>query len=469
MTTMVYETLRRAVDADRAHASPGLRFGLYYDGWENFQPAKTGKREALRKVCELNSSQDALVRALTERQRQAAALLGEKLLLQADRFSQGPFVTGVGLEHPLENGFSFLTPYGLPYLPGSGVKGVVRRAAEELALFEPDPLGWNLVRVWWLFGFDENSAFFQNGRHGAALLAEERAHWREAYLQAVARCPEEETAPLIGLLPDRVDRETWKGRGQEFLVRLADDRELRRKVHLRGSLGFWDVFPEPAGRKLRVDIMNPHFGHYYQAAHPKPPGDWGSPNPIFFLTIPPGSRFHFSAESVPTVSLPAPVSAFAATGVEGALDFAFKWLGFGAKTSLGYGLMGSSSSDASLPQAPAQRPAGSPSPTAGGDRTAPPPARPQPVSASPREPVTTKPVFKAPSPEAVPEIQRKDKGTLVTAVKGGKARVRLEDGTELDASGFPAYPGAQAGARCVLTVTIRQGKAIKAAFKHYAT
>lgn len=43
----------------------------------------------------------------------------------------GPFVTGLGREHPVENGFAWHHTLGTPYLPGSSVKGIVRNWAEQ--------------------------------------------------------------------------------------------------------------------------------------------------------------------------------------------------------------------------------------------------------------------------------------------------------------------------------------------------
>ena len=58
-----------------------------------------------------------------------------------------PFTTGLGNEHPLENGFAFLSPYGVPYLPGSGVKGVLRQAARELVSGKWGEIaGWSAER-----------------------------------------------------------------------------------------------------------------------------------------------------------------------------------------------------------------------------------------------------------------------------------------------------------------------------------
>ncbi|MCI0724009.1 MAG: RAMP superfamily CRISPR-associated protein [Acidobacteria bacterium] len=40
------------------------------------------------------------------------------------------FVTGLGREHPVENGFAWHHSLGVPYLPGSSIKGMVRAWAE---------------------------------------------------------------------------------------------------------------------------------------------------------------------------------------------------------------------------------------------------------------------------------------------------------------------------------------------------
>ena len=99
---------------------------------------------------------------------------------------------------------------------------------------------------------------------------------------------------------------------------------------------FWDVIPEPAGGKLAVDIMTPHYGDYYQGNDT--PHDSGQPNPILFLTIPPGSRFEFFVQCDPT-ALPASLKNSWPILLEAAFQQAFDWLGFGAKTAVGYGAM----------------------------------------------------------------------------------------------------------------------------------
>lgn len=84
-----------------------------------------------------------LMKGLLDRQTAFVVTYPDESILRLDAIAVSPFTTGLGNEHPLENGFAFLNPYGLPYLPGSGVKGVLRRAARELASGDwGDAKGW---------------------------------------------------------------------------------------------------------------------------------------------------------------------------------------------------------------------------------------------------------------------------------------------------------------------------------------
>lgn len=51
--------------------------------------------------------------------------------------TQGRFITGIGREHPVENGFSWHHTLGAPFLPGSSVKGLVRSWAKVWIGEEP--------------------------------------------------------------------------------------------------------------------------------------------------------------------------------------------------------------------------------------------------------------------------------------------------------------------------------------------
>jgi len=189
---------------DFSQASPGLRFGPYFKVWRSLTTASidpNAKHEALAAAAILNDADDRCMKALIARQEALAALQPLGTVLTLDAVAVAPFMTGLGLEHPLENGFAFLQPYGLPYLPGSGVKGVLRQAARELASGDwGETAGWDAAAIAALFG-DAPSA-----------------------------------------------------------TATAADSARRR-----GALMFWDVVPAIPGKRLALDIMTPHQTDYYQS------------------------------------------------------------------------------------------------------------------------------------------------------------------------------------------------------------
>jgi CRISPR-associated protein Cmr6 len=328
-------------------ASPGLRFGIYLPIWTERKDQETevkkraeAKSKEGNEIADLLKQQgmDAVILKLQQRERNPLAKLWEKndfaakevwqqvtTLTQADKnrmqalavrqvaLSQtcgdetmlildaqsiAPFSTGLGNEHPLENGFAFLNPYGLPYLPGSGVKGVLRQAAEELANGEwGDAQGWNTEKCYPLE--------IERGK-----------------------------PPIrLSMIDTLFGRETMDG-----------DKE-----HVRGVLSFWDVIPKIHGDHLAVDIMTPHQSHYYQkkcdpkAGNSDTPHESGQPNPICFLTVPPQSGFVFHVQCDRTrLKRLAPELLENDRWKEllkAAFTHAFDWIGFGAKTAVGYGAM----------------------------------------------------------------------------------------------------------------------------------
>lgn len=82
--------------------------------WLNSFKRKVGTGERLSEAC--------------NRQRRLIEELGGKVLFlkNTDRF-----VTGMGREHPLENGFAWHHTLGVPYLPGSSLKGALRAWLRE--------------------------------------------------------------------------------------------------------------------------------------------------------------------------------------------------------------------------------------------------------------------------------------------------------------------------------------------------
>ena len=132
------------MDAAIAYAS-GLRAHALPTAWKkNDADARLARRE----VAILTAGDTERMAALAARQRALRASLSEDRHLAVEAIATAPFVTGLGNAHPLENGFAFLEPHGLPYLPGSGVKGAVRRAAEELAGVPSVGVAWDIPSDW---------------------------------------------------------------------------------------------------------------------------------------------------------------------------------------------------------------------------------------------------------------------------------------------------------------------------------
>jgi len=95
-----------------------------------------------------------------------------------------------------------------------------------------------------------------------------------------------------------------------------------------GKVIFFDAIPaNPSNLTLELDVMNPHYGPYYQGV--APPADYHNPVPIFFLTIGAGSEFLFAVTSR---------ERDLAQKAQQWLTKALTEMGIGAKTVAGYGL-----------------------------------------------------------------------------------------------------------------------------------
>jgi CRISPR-associated protein Cmr6 len=305
---------------DFSQASPGLRFGLYLPLWginqrtqalnwsthdityevrgqqqQEREVKKENKVTALQQACALSPVDKKIGKAMLERQNASISGMASTQVLRLQATAIAPFTTGLGNEHPLENGFAFLNPYGLPYLAGSGVKGVLRAAANELASGQWDTKEWHHA---------EDLRHEVHNKQGQRIF-------------------------------DASDLDVLFG-----------SEALNGENHLRGVLSFWDVIPQIEGNSLMVEIMTPHQSHYYQGkevAGSTSPHDSGSPNPISFLTVPPNSSFafHVVCDTARLQNLAPDLAAddrWKALLTE-AFEHAFAWLGFGAKTSVGYGSM----------------------------------------------------------------------------------------------------------------------------------
>ncbi len=127
-------------EAQGAQKAASSHAGLWYDRFFNqydhdCKVGDDGKTSWIKKTVASSIGDDKKLKSFAKRQQ---ALLeacgGQSLVMRADWH----FVTGLGNNHPVENGFAWHHTLGVPYLTGAAVKGMVRAWCEV-----------------WVKGFDE--------------------------------------------------------------------------------------------------------------------------------------------------------------------------------------------------------------------------------------------------------------------------------------------------------------------------
>jgi CRISPR-associated protein Cmr6 len=245
-------------------------------------------------------------------------------------------VVGFATNPALETGLSLHLLHGFPYLPGSAVRGLVRRVAE-----------YELVKA--------REAWFEL----PGLPPEEKI---DGFLTEA-----EELRALFGSLavdpPDPAPADPLWRTPRELLLhlrsRLAPEADaLRKRIssllseHTGGVLTFYDAVParddlNPKGL-LETDLLNPHYPDFYRRSGGLPPSDDQDPTPIYFLVVKPDVTFHFPfriGRWPRSESRDDPRAAvLAGTSSEAVQDKVLSWLtdglqtwGAGAKTAAGYG------------------------------------------------------------------------------------------------------------------------------------
>lgn len=220
---------------------------------------KTRKKEIDIRLAEKHREQDAFCKAFES---------GYEPVVFRARL-KAPLITGIGESHPHEISLIFEHNLGIPYIPASGMKGIVRFS------------------------------------HTLGLLFDEDGHFTMKLVE------QENGKEVI-----KEDNE------QTFIPQLFGTQEKR------GKAIFLDAYPEKMP-DLHVDIMNPHYGDYYNGD--KPPADYLDPNPIKFLTVAKNTVFVFRA-------LADKSDICLAEMIKTAFKKALTEEGVGAKTAVGYGI-----------------------------------------------------------------------------------------------------------------------------------
>lgn len=192
--------------------------------------------------------------------------------------TQWHFVTGMGYPHPVENGLNWHPVYGVPYITGAAVKGLVRAWVEQWAYDEGEDQQKRARLLKW-FGSDHKDS----------------------------------------------EKQTEVRTGDLIFFDALPTQQVKMKV---------DIMTPHQGKWYRE-------GNAIQDSAREPeklPADWHEPDPIPFLVVDKNVSFLFSV--APRNSLVAQnFTKEEMLEVTECLTNALEWLGAGAKTSGGYGQM----------------------------------------------------------------------------------------------------------------------------------
>ncbi|MCX7948318.1 MAG: type III-B CRISPR module RAMP protein Cmr6 [candidate division WOR-3 bacterium] len=189
-------------------------------------------------------------------------------------------IIGLGASHPQETSMTLHHIYGIPYIPGSAVKGVTRH--------------WSIRKF--------ADQVYQTTK--------QKNQTFEEILKELSKALENGE--------DNIDIEINGIRFSDLIQIFGTQRQA-------GKVIFMDAYPVE-DIKLAMDIMNVHYSDYYSGD--EPPADWQTPVPIKFLTVE-KTKFKFIILSRNEVLL---------SKAEKLLKEALEYHGIGAKTSLGYGI-----------------------------------------------------------------------------------------------------------------------------------
>jgi CRISPR-associated protein Cmr6 len=215
-------------------------------------------------------------------------------------------VIGAGYPSFIENGFLFHHVYGIPYIPGETLKGLAR-AVFILSVVEA-----------------------MKGKFDPSKIEEVLSEEAEKEIS-------EEAKGILHQIPNRIniilDNYTIENPVETF-------RKIFGSKKRRGQVIFFDAYPVEfnPSEHFEADIMNPHYGKYYQSQSEKEaPADWLNPTPIHFLALKEGIVFEFSLGLAPLEPMEDDEEKLLLKTARKLLEVGLKNFGVGNKKRKGYG------------------------------------------------------------------------------------------------------------------------------------
>ena len=154
MPNTVCPLYKEAVDAQPWRSGNAANAGLLFDKFANaWAPSEKtwefdknhGAESWLEKFSGLKPGNSDALAESRRRQQDLVTFLGGAILCLTNA---SRFVTGMGRQHPLENGFAWHHTLGAPYLPGSSLKGVLRAwMREEEGRWDPNTGRWTETAI----------------------------------------------------------------------------------------------------------------------------------------------------------------------------------------------------------------------------------------------------------------------------------------------------------------------------------
>lgn len=228
---------------------------------------------------------------------------------------QWRMVIGLGATHPQETSMTLHHIYGIPYIPGSAIKGVTRHY-RIWKIFEEifnEPTKEDLEQIKCLEKILEN-ADLTNKDEAKRNDKLDEENFKEKF-KAKSKKDNKPILPSKKLLNDFLKIKQKK---------IIEFQKIFGTQKNKGGVIFFDSYPV-GNINLKLDVMTPHYGPYYSKGNP--PADYHKPKPIKFLTVE-ETKFRF----------------YLASKKDDLLNKSKNWIqeslqnyGIGAKTAIGYG------------------------------------------------------------------------------------------------------------------------------------
>lgn len=231
-------------------------------------------------------------------------------------------VAGLGASHVLETALTLDRSTGLPYLPGSTVKGLAR--------------AWGLIEVAAQLGvsLDDKVKEKQRGETVEIPLLNKIA---EFLISEPSGTSKQTLFQKIEQLPVSIDsKDDVEAYIQWFRLIFGWQGEA-------GAISFVDaIYAGEREPQYAADVMTPHYVNYYTENGGQPPAEDDNPNPVSFITVDAGNKFGFGL--LPRKAAFTTFGDAEANNRDKALEIAMDWLGrgltqlgIGSKTGAGYG------------------------------------------------------------------------------------------------------------------------------------